>query len=89
MAQARVKMLNTVGVLKRSASGLWQAHAAVTWSRAGSKTRGRDLWGLQEDPDLIMGMESVLLGVVPMSCSETVTWPQEGPGMGFFILSPS
>lgn len=46
----QVKMLNTVGVLKRSASGLWQAHAAVTWSGAGSKTRGRGYSGASGGP---------------------------------------
>lgn len=72
----RVKMLNTVGVLK-----------ICKWSLAGSCSC--DLVGREQDSGVGVtlgppedynhhgdGIRSV--GVVPMSCSETVPWPQEG-----------
>lgn len=81
------KMLNTVGALTRSAGGLWQAHAAVTWWGWGTRLGVGVTLGPLEGPDLIMGLGSGLLGAVLVSHLETFTWPREGPGCG--VLHPA
>ena len=45
--------------------------------------------GPLEDPDLIMGMGSGLLGAVPVSHLETLTGPGRVLAMGSSILPPS
>ena len=68
-------------------SRLWQAHEAVTWCRGGARLGVGVTLGPPEDPDLIMGLGSGLLGAVPVSHLEMLTWPWEDPGHG--VLHPA
>ena len=54
-------------------SCLWQAHEAVTWCWGGARLEVGVTLGTPEDPDLIMGMGSGLLGAVLVSHLEMLT----------------